>query len=160
MRSVNDNLGICKTENIGFLLQNLAFRHPERLAILAPGREPMTYSRLLSQLERTKAALTYAGIQAEDRIAVVLPAGPELAVSSLAVAVTASCALLNPALRQSEFDTCFSWLKPRALIVELGFNSPVRDVAAKYGTQIIELEAGAEAGVFSLKTLMRVRALL
>jgi acyl-CoA synthetase (AMP-forming)/AMP-acid ligase II/thioesterase domain-containing protein/acyl carrier protein len=135
------------SESIHELLQMRASSHPQRTAIVAPGREPLTYGRLLLEVERMAAALASSGIRTDDRVAVVLPAGLEMAMSFLAVAITAACAPLNPALRAHEFDLCLSDLRPKALIVEAGVDSPVRSVAAKYGATVIELLSGREAGV-------------
>ena len=69
------------------------------------------------------------GIGRHDRIAVVLPNGPELAVAILTVAASAACAPLNPAYGAEELDRYFADLHPRALITQAGFDSPARRVA-------------------------------
>ena len=50
----------------------------------------------------------------------MLPNGPELAVATLAVAATASCAPINPAYAAEEVDKYFADLRPRALITQAG----------------------------------------
>jgi amino acid adenylation domain-containing protein len=100
------------------LLDVWAARTPDAMAIGAPGRTPMLYLRLLAQVDRTLAALQARGIGRGDRVAVVLPNGPEMAAAFLSVAAGAVCAPLNPAYRETEFDFYFSDLAPKALIAE------------------------------------------
>ena len=60
-------------------------RHsPDNFALLALERPPLTYSRLLTQCDRVMADLNHAGISRGDRVAVVLPNGPEMAACLLA----------------------------------------------------------------------------
>ena len=55
-------------------------RYPDSFAVLSLGRKPLTYARLLSHCDRVIADLNGAGISRGDRVAVVLPNGPEIAV--------------------------------------------------------------------------------
>ena len=92
------------------------------------------------------------GIGPQDRIAVVLPNGPEMAVAVLSVAASAACAPMNPAYGVAELDRYFADLRPRALITEAGTDSPARRVAISRGIYVIELSTAfdAEAGLFTL----------
>ena len=92
------------------------------------------------------------GIGRHDRIAVVLPNGPEMAVAILAVAASATCAPMNPAYGTEELDRYFADLRPRALITQAGIDSPARRVALSRGIRVIELSTAldAEAGLFTL----------
>jgi acyl-CoA synthetase (AMP-forming)/AMP-acid ligase II/acetyltransferase-like isoleucine patch superfamily enzyme/acyl carrier protein len=134
------------------LIRVQAHRKPNAFAIGAPGRTSLSYTRLLEQVEQTVSALRSAGIQRNDRVALVLPNGPEMAVSFVAVAAGATCAPLNPAYRASEFDFYLSDLSARALIIPEGMSSPAREVAQERGVPIIELLAheSREAGTFDL----------
>ena len=64
-------------------------------ALLAPGRPTLDYGQLLSLLRRIGAALACAGVGYEDRVAIILPNGPEMAVAALATSAYAACAPLN-----------------------------------------------------------------
>ncbi len=83
----------------------------------------------------------------DDRVAIVLPNSPEMAVFFLAVAAGATSAPLNPAYLASDFDFYISDLKAKALIVLAGMNSPAVEVAQEQCILTIEpspmLEAGA-----------------
>jgi hypothetical protein len=86
------------------LLAEAAMRSTDAMAILAPGRPALSYRRLLEQVQEVGEALGGLGVGRGDRVALVLPNGPEMAVAFLGVAVAATCAPLNPAYRASEFD--------------------------------------------------------
>ena len=127
-------------------------RNPDSFGVLSLGRKPLTYARLLSHCDRVIADLNGAGISRGDRVAVVLPNGPEMAVCFLAVAMGASCAPLNPHYREREFEFYLSDLAPRALIVEEGTDSPAIAVAESLGIRVIRLKAATDdaAGIFTL----------
>jgi len=137
---------------ISDLLQERARRDRDSVAILAPGRDPLSYGALLEFAGRIAGQLQAAGIGRNDRVAVVLPNGPEMAVSFLAVSCAATCAPLNPAYRAEEFDFYLADLGARAVIVAHGHASPVREAARARGVPVIELSVtgGAPAGTFEL----------
>jgi acyl-CoA synthetase (AMP-forming)/AMP-acid ligase II len=134
------------------LLEHQAKRIPDAPAILAPGRVPLTYSRLYQHIENIGHTLRAMGIGRHDRVVVVLPNGPEMAVAILAAAASAVCIPMNPAYQGEELERYFADLRPRALITEAGIDSPVRRAALSRGVRVIELSAAldAEAGLFTL----------
>ncbi len=85
------------------VLAHGAERTPDAPAILAPGRLPLTYVRLRRHVDEVVQTLYTMGLGAQDRVAIVLPNGPEMAVACLAVASGMTCAPLNPAYRANEF---------------------------------------------------------
>ena len=95
------------------LLSRLASQWPEHEAIAAPEREAVTYRRLLDQVTSLVDHLHRCGIGRNDRVAVVLPNGPEMAIAFLAVAAGATCAPLNPAYRAEEFGFYLATSAPR-----------------------------------------------
>jgi len=124
----------------------------ERPAIGAPGRRPLTHGGLRELVARTLGDLSRMGIGRGDRVAIVLPNGPEAAASFVAIAAGATTAPLNPAYRGEEFAFYLSDLNAKALVIKQGTESPAREVAAGLGIPIIELAAdeGAPAGMFTL----------
>ena len=68
------------------LLKQRAADQPKSLAILAPGVAGMTYEGLYRQITNTVEQLNILGVGRNDRVAIVLPNGPEMAVAFLAVA--------------------------------------------------------------------------
>ena len=122
-------------------------------AIGAPEEKALTHAGLRALATRTVADLNAMGIGRNDRVAIVLPNGPEMAASFLCVAAGATTAPLNPAYRADEFEFYLTDLKAKALIVQEGDATPARAVAAKLGVPVVELvPARAEgAGSYTLK---------
>lgn len=134
---------------LGLLTKN-ASATPEAPALLAPGRQPLTYAGFLAQVESLAAVLQACDIRQKDRVAVVLPSGPEMVVCFFAVTAIAACAPLNPAYRASEFEFYLGDLQAKLLIVLAGAPSPARDVAAAHGIRVLELHPSLDAGAGSL----------
>ncbi|MFB2937535.1 AMP-binding protein [Aerosakkonemataceae cyanobacterium BLCC-F154] len=139
---------LCVSELIRVQAQN----NPDRIAIVAPKRTPLNYGSLCDRIHQTATILNHLGISHNDRVAVVLPNGPEMAVAFLAIAQTATCAPLNPAYREQEFDFYLSDLNAKALIIQPGIAEPARTVAKQRGIPIIEIypQIEAEAGTFTI----------
>lgn len=117
------------------------------------GRAALTYGGLRALAAATVAALNARGIGRGDRVAMVLPNGPEMAAAFVAVAAGATTAPLNPSYRGEEFEFYIDDLKAKALIVLKGNETPARGAAAKLGVPIIELvpDAAGGAGAFTLE---------
>src|SRR5215471_14750499 len=94
------------------LLEHHATRIPKAPAILAPGRLPLSYGHLYQHIRQIGRALRGMGIGRHDRVAVLLPNGPEMAVAVFATAASAVCAPINPAYGPDELDTYFADLRP------------------------------------------------
>jgi acyl-CoA synthetase (AMP-forming)/AMP-acid ligase II len=134
------------------LLEYQAKRAPDAPAIMAPGRAPLTYGSLYQHINTMGRTLRTMGIGRHDRVAVVLPNSPEMAVAVLTVAMSATCAPMNPAYGTEELDRYFADLRPRALITQTGIDFPARRVALSRGVPVVQLSSAvdAEAGLFTL----------
>ncbi len=120
-------------------------------AIGTPGRPWLTHAGLRTLAARTIASLNAMGIGRNDRVAMVVPNGPEMAAAFIAIACGATTAPLNPAYRADEFDFYLSDLNARALVIQQGMESPARAVAAARNIPIVELIPGdGPAGDFTL----------
>ena len=130
----------------------LAAGADDAIAIRAPGRPALDYRGLRALVGDTLARLNAAGVGRNDRVAIVLANGPEMATCFLACAAGTASAPLNPAYRAEEFEFYLSDLNAEALIVEQGSTSPAVDVANKLGVRIVELQVAADApaGHFTL----------
>ena len=126
-------------------------------AIGAPDRADLAYADLRALIDRTVADCNGFGIGRGDAVAIVLPNGPEMAAAFLGVACAATAAPLNPAYRPDEFEFYLADLEARAVVVQAGDDSPVRDVAIRLGLPLIELEPrpGGPAGDFRLRSDLR-----
>ena len=120
-------------------------------AIGAPGRPWLTHGALRALAGRTVATLNAMGIGRGDRVALVLPNGPEAAAAFVAIGCGATTAPLNPAYKAEEFEFYLSDLGACALVIADGMDSPARKVAAARGIPVVTLKAGDVAGDFTLR---------
>jgi acyl-CoA synthetase (AMP-forming)/AMP-acid ligase II len=122
-------------------------------AILAPARKPLSYAVLAQQMSSVSRALQCLSIGRGDRVAVVLPDGPEMAVAFLTFSACATFAPLNPAYGVAEFDFYLADLQAKAVVLPADQDSPARAVARSRGIPVIELisHPDVEAGVFELR---------
>ncbi len=122
-------------------------------AIGAPARRALTHGELRRLIGATTQRLNTLGLGRGDRVAIVLPNGPEMATCFVACACAVTSAPLNPAYRADEFDFYLSDLGAKALIVERGSTSPAVEVALRHGVRVLDLVAGADdpAGAFTLE---------
>ena len=132
------------------LLAEHAAQSPQAEALSAPGRMHLSCQGLLRQVDFVIQALRSWGLGRRDRVALVLPNGPDMAVAFLGIAAGAACAPLNPIYQEKEFEFYLADLGVKALVVQAGMGSPAREVARRLGIAVIELHPEQEAGVFHL----------
>ncbi len=89
---------------------------PDAPALLDAGGASLSHSQLQTKLLTLMGQLRAAGIGPGDRVAIVLPNGPEAALTFLAVACCATAAPLNPAYREDDFRFYLDDLGAKALI--------------------------------------------
>ena len=128
----------------------IASGRDDAVAIAAHGAPPLSYAGLRALIDRSVGSLNDLGIGRGDRVAIVLPNGPEMATAFLCVASAATSAPLNPAYRQDEFEFYLEDLKAKALIVEAGSESPALRAAEKLGVALITLTPEPQAGAGAL----------
>jgi len=129
----------------------LAAGADDATALHAPGGKALTYKALRAHVDRTVRALNALGVGRGDRVAIVLPNGPEMAAAYVAVASGCASCPLNPAYRADEFEFYLSDLNAKALLVEKGSTSPAVAVAQKLGVRVLELTPTDEgSGAFTL----------
>jgi acyl-CoA synthetase (AMP-forming)/AMP-acid ligase II len=134
------------------LIEAQAKRIPNALALLSPERVPLTYGRLWWQVDDLVRTLHAMGVCLHDRVALVLPNGPEMAMAFLGVAAGAICVPLNPDYNAHEFAFYLKDVRAKALILQAGMDSPARAVARAHGICVLDLSPmfNAEAGRFML----------
>ncbi len=137
------------------LISDRAADAPGAVAIHALGRRPLTYAMLSREIRDGVARLNQMGVGRNDRVAVVMPNGPEMAVACLTVCSGATCAPLNPDYKASEFEYFFETLDTRLLIVDADSKTPASGVAEALGIPVIELRTSdfLEAGRFEIRPL-------
>ena len=120
-------------------------------AVGAPGRPWLNGAGLRDLAESVRATLSGAGIGRGDRVAIVLPNGPDMATAFLTVAATCCAAPLNPAYKADEFEFYLQDLQPAAILLDAKEAGPARDVASRLGIPVLALHSGeGAAGSFTL----------
>ena len=133
------------------ILRDLLTGQPaDAVAIAAPGRATLTYSVFAMLCGTTVEWLNALGLGRNDRLAIVLPNGPEMAAAFVACSTAVTAAPLNPAYREDEFHFYMDDLKARALLVEEGSDSPAIAAAKRLGIAVFTLCPRNEAGSFSI----------
>ncbi len=122
-------------------------------AVSAPGRPALSHGELRRLIESTLARLNGLGLGRNDRVAIVLDNGPEMATCFMACASGVASAPLNPAYRADEFEFYLADLNAKALIVARASTSPAVEVAQKLGVPVVDLvfDAAQPAGSFTLE---------
>ena len=120
---------------------------PTAPAIGAPeGIPPLSYGKLQALAAQTLQTLNALGIGCDDRVAIVLPNGPEMAAAFISIAACATTAPLNPSYRADEFEFYLRDLKAKVLVLETDSDSPARGIARKLSVPILELKPQRSEG--------------
>ncbi|MES2843644.1 MAG: acyl--CoA ligase [Pseudomonadota bacterium] len=130
----------------------LADKDANAPAIGAPGRDWLTYGGLRALSARVADQLRGFGIGAADRVAIVLPNGPDMATAFVTIAQSAVTAPLNPAYQQEEYAFYLTDLRAKALVVMAGYDGPALAAARACGMAVLRLQTSADlpAGDFIL----------
>lgn len=121
-------------------------------ALLDVAGAALDFGALRQTIGDAAAALRAHGVGPSDAVAIVMPAGPELATTFMAAALAGVAAPLNPAYRDEELAFYLADLGARVVLVgppAQDAASPVRAVAARLGVRVIEVRGGARPGQLS-----------
>jgi amino acid adenylation domain-containing protein len=124
---------------LGDLLAHYGQTAPERIAILAEGRTSLTYGALRSRTNEIIRQLRDVGIGVSDRVAVVLPGGPDAAVVMLGVAAGAVCVPLHSGFSSEELKRYLQDLQVAALLTRPDMDSASRGAAYSLGIPVIDM---------------------
>jgi len=133
---------------------NILTAHTGLKAVGAPAQPWLTGPDLLLLATQTQARLNGAGIGRGDRVGIVVPNGPQMATAFVSIAALCTAAPLNPAYKAEEFEFYLTDLKPRAIVLQHGDDTPARAVAHKLGVPLIDLHPTNESGGFRLETTL------
>ena len=130
----------------------LASHPPDAPAIGAPDRPWLSHGDLARLAGTVGRDLAAHGLRRGDRVAIVLPNGPEMAAAFVTLATHLTTAPLNPAYREEEFDFYLDDLGARALLVAADEEGPAVRAARRRGLAILRLavDPGRPAGWFAL----------
>jgi acyl-CoA synthetase (AMP-forming)/AMP-acid ligase II/thioesterase domain-containing protein/acyl carrier protein len=140
-------------DSLPAILEYLARKAPQGPALVAPGRQALSFAGLHTQVEETAATLRRLGIGRGDSVALILPPGAETASAFLGVAAAASAAPLNPSYRRQEFALHLDDLRARAVVIAAGEGAEARAAAAITHVPVLDLHPlpGGPAGRFELR---------
>ena len=130
----------------------IASHNPEMPAIGAPGRVWLSYSELCDLSAEVAVALHTIGIGRGDRVAIVLPNGPEMATAFITIAQVATSAPLNPGYNQEEYTFYLKDLKAKAILVGSDYDGPALPAAADCGVSVLRLsfDESGPSGAFKI----------
>ena len=107
-------------------------------AIVTPDGSVLSHGELRSEVDRLAAGLGALGIGPADRIAIVMPNGPEMAIAFLAAACAGCAAPLNPKYRADELRFYLEDLGAAALITRPDDSGALaREAAGTTGTAVL-----------------------
>jgi hypothetical protein len=117
--------------------------------IIAPGRGDLTLARLEEHLRSTVKRLKKLGICPGDRVASLIPEGPDAMTFRLALAAfpDAKFATLDP---RGQIGSLLLKVQPKLLLLHPGEHS-VRAIASDLGIPVANVLRHFEAGVFTLE---------
>ena len=121
-------------------------------ALGAPGRDWLSYGGLRDLSSEVSASLRGFGIGPGDRVAIVLPNGPDMASAFVTIAQAATTAPLNPAYREDEYTFYLEDLGAKAIVLAEGYDGPALAAAQSLGLMVLRtiVADDATAGAFTL----------
>jgi oxalate---CoA ligase len=128
----------CRYGTVAEVIQAHALGAPDAPSIVLPAQSLLTYSELQRQIDDIATNLKAAGIDAGQRVGIVLPDGPELAIAITGTACHATAVPLNPNLTAAEFDDLIATLRLEAVIVPEWSDTAARDVAGRHRLSLLE----------------------
>ncbi|NNE11357.1 MAG: AMP-binding protein, partial [Ilumatobacter sp.] len=117
-----------------------AARAPDADAIIGVDRSALTYADLVETTDLVASELHDRGVRGDARVALVARNGPGALTGFLGIASGCACAPLNPTYPVAELDFYLRDLGARAVVVDCGLDSPVREVARDLGVEIHEYD--------------------
>jgi acyl-CoA synthetase (AMP-forming)/AMP-acid ligase II len=117
---------------------------PDAPALIPSDRPPVSYAELWRSARGFAESLRGLGLGRADRIALVLPEGPALAVALLGAASVAAAAPLGADLAPGELTVALRGLRPAA-VLSLMAPDGLADCCRELGISLFALCAGADA---------------
>jgi len=124
----------------------------DNVALTSETNSKLLYGELKLFVYKISRQLAGNGITNKDRAAIILPNGPYMASSFLAISSYMSAAPLNPAYKTNEYEFYLKDLSPKIVIVEPNSKNNVIEVAKKLKIPICEIKIQKDSppGLFDL----------
>src|SRR6516162_7213514 len=123
---------------LGQVIRRTARLFPHQPAIVSATFAPLTYHDLQHQLDDIRLQLRLAGFDCNARIGLLMPNGPEVVLTIVAVACCSIAVPFDPRLSPAEIDQRLDMLRLSALLVPQGCAFEARRAAKRRGLAIIE----------------------
>jgi len=131
---------------IGGVIRQYAAIRPRHAAIVTPDFPAFSYSELVRHIDSVGAALSAAGLGCISRVAILLPSGPELALTGIAVACNAIAVPCNPSLSATHFDQLHARLNLDAVALP-AWQEPPSWLQARPGELVVLRIARAQSSL-------------
>lgn len=127
---------------------------PAQPVLLSTTRAPLLAAELQTQWQMVHGVLAAVGITPTDRVAIVLPNGPVLAVACLSLLTVTGCVPLNPAYTQAELQYFLSSLGVRLLLTDPQAVPHAQLAAASAGVPVLRVvvDDTLATGIFRLES--------
>ena len=127
-------------------------QNDNNIAITSINNPPLYYKDLKLLINNISRQLSGNEISNKSRAAIVLPNGPHMATSFLAISSYMSAAPLNLNYKAEEFEFYLEDLKPKLVLVDPNSNNAVVGVAKKLKIPVCEIKIknDAPSGMFDL----------
>lgn len=123
-------------------------------ALLGVDGGVLSHGSLRRQVNDVVWALNSMGFRRGDRVAMVMPNGPQMVVALLSAIAGFTCAPLNPGYAEAELERLLAGMNVACMMTLAGANDQALHLARKMGIEAIELEGGA--GKLAVKGAGRV----
>lgn len=125
-----------RKETLPDFVRDWAEREPERPALLAEGRRPMTYGELAQQIDHHRVTINEAGLGRGDRVAVMHSGGAGMAALCLGLIDAVTIVPLSPKSTVDEIVEQLRRRGARALVAESGHHSDAPAAAERLGLPV------------------------
>ncbi|MHA2033277.1 MAG: AMP-binding protein, partial [Candidatus Kariarchaeaceae archaeon] len=134
------------------LLSKYREKNLQSQVIISPGQPSLSYTDLFNHTHYVAQTLNSLDIGINNRVATVIPNGPEMATAFLTISSCSTCAPLRPSYNEKDFEFYLKDINAKALITLHDFKTPARKVARNLDIKIIELKPSLNnpAGTFQL----------
>ncbi len=128
-------------------LSKMISQHPDTaLALGGVEADWLTYGALRTISTEIGNQLHSCGLGRTDRVAIVLPNGPEMAAAFVTLAQWVVTVPLNPNYTKDEFSFYFKDLKSKSVVLPEEYSGPALDAAQALGTLVLRLKPLPEIG--------------
>ena len=129
-----------------------AYQEDNNIALTSETSPPLLYKDLKALTNRISRQLSGNNISNKERVAIILPNGPYMASSFLAISSYMSAAPLNPNYKADEYEFYLHDLKPKMILVEPNSSNSVVEIAKKLKIPVceIKIKEGQPTGSFDL----------